>query len=108
MMINACFITMMPECMHAMPQVNGIPFVACDSGGVVEMFDHTAYPQSIIWQAGPGALAARLQEVLSAGEMPTVQLRDHFLTGRQRWLQWHAAFADNMTRFEEVRASASH
>lgn len=83
-------------------QVHGMPFVTCDSGGVVEMFDHAAHPEAVIWEASAEALSRRLQTILNNGQFSTVKLYDHFLTGRQQWLDWHAAFAANKTQFEEV------
>ena len=83
-------------------QVNSIPFVSFDAGGVLELFDYSSYPQSIVWDATAAALASRLQEVLAAGRMQTVQLHPAFLAGRQRWLQWHADYAANMPALQQV------
>ena len=52
-------------------QVNKYPFVSFDAGGVLELFDYNAHPQSIVWEATATALAARLQEVMEAGQMQT-------------------------------------
>ena len=84
-------------------QVNSIPFVGFDAGGVLELFDYTLHNQSIVWEATAEALSVRLQDILAAGQMQTVQLHEKFLTGRQRWLQWHAAYSANMTQMQKVR-----
>lgn len=83
-------------------QVNGLPFVAFDAGGVLELFDYAANPQAIVWDPSGPALAARLQKVLTDGQMQTVQLHEHFLNGRERWLEWHTDFAVNTLRLQEA------
>ena len=47
-------------------QVKGIPFLAFDAGGVLELFDHHQYPDNIVWDPTAEGLSQRIAEV-SAG-----------------------------------------
>ena len=49
-----------------------------------------------------------LVQVMAAGKINTVKLSDKVTTGRQQWLQWHAAFADELPALRRVRLSTKH
>ena len=43
-------------------QVKGIPFLAFDAGGVLELFDHHQYPDNIVWDPTAEGLSQRIAE----------------------------------------------
>jgi hypothetical protein len=79
-----------------MIQVKGIPFLAFDAGGVLEMFDAKEFEDNVVFEPTLAALKRKLAHVVERGRIKTVQLAEHITTGRQQWLQWHADFADNL------------
>ena len=46
-------------------QVKGIPFLAFDAGGVLEMFDSKVHKDNVVFEPTLGALSAKLNEVRS-------------------------------------------
>ena len=48
-------------------QVKGIPFLAFDAGGVLELFDHHEYPDNIVWDPTAEGLSQRIAEVRAPG-----------------------------------------
>ena len=53
-----------------MLQVKGIPFLAFDAGGVLELFNHHDYPNNIVWDPTAEGLSQRIAEVSSAPAQP--------------------------------------
>lgn len=83
-------------------QIKGIPFLAFDAGGVLELFDHEEHAGNVIKHATPAALASRLNEVLTHGSLSTVKLAKEVTTGQQKWLKFHADFAHETAEYKEV------
>jgi hypothetical protein len=83
-------------------QVKGIPFLAFDAGGVLEMFDPKEFEDNVVFEPTLAALKRKLAHVVSHGRIKTVQLAEHITTGRQQWLQWHADFADSLPALIQV------
>lgn len=83
-------------------QVKAIPFLTFDAGGVLELFDHEKFDEVVVRDATPDALARKLDEVLSAGRITTVQLTPAITGGQQQWLDFHAGFAQSVQQNREV------
>ncbi len=87
--------------------MKGIPFLAFDAGGVLEMFDPKEFSDNVVFEPTLAALKRKLAHVVERGRIKTVQLAEHITTGRQQWLQWHADFADSLPKLIEVSSRAA-
>lgn len=84
-------------------QVKAIPFLTFDAGGVLELFDHERYDEVVVRDATADALAQKLDEVLTAGQITTVQLTKAITSGQQQWLDFHERFSQSVAEKKAVR-----
>ena len=84
--------------------MKAIPFLTFDAGGVLELFDHEEFDEVVVRDATPEALAQKLDEVLSAGRITTVQLTQAITGGQQQWLDFHYSFANTVQQNREVHS----
>ena len=50
-----------------------------------------------------GCLLPLIMQVLTKGSITTIKLSDAVTNGRQRWLQWHTNFAEQLPALIEVQ-----